>query len=114
MAAFQQQQEDLEIYVLDDGDIIEVTPVHRVIPVIDLTSDDEDISEVVAAPVAAPAVPQSQECVVCQDAVANTVTYPCNHQVTCDRCFRHIWYNNLHGDKCVICRQEIDEYVHNL
>jgi len=55
-----------------------------------------------------PAEDDRVECVVCHDAVADTLTLPCEHVVVCHLCSVKLAQTHF-ADNCVYCRQHITD-----
>lgn len=52
------------------------------------------------------------ECVVCHDAMADTLTLPCEHVVVCHTCSVKLAQTHW-ADNCVYCRQNITQVLNN-
>ena len=54
----------------------------------------------------------NNECPVCYDTLKVCQINPCNHKI-CYECFTKMEMNQIH-DKCPICRQPVEDLVHNV
>ena len=48
-------------------------------------------------------------CMVCMNAVANVVLYPCNHLIQCEECYHRQKLEMKQEFKCILCSTEIDQ-----
>ncbi|XP_031631259.1 uncharacterized protein LOC116345747 [Contarinia nasturtii] len=55
--------------------------------------------------------PDSDKCIICYENKKNAVLKPCNHQHTCDSCWRS-WRSEWRSDeRCPVCKQKVTSYM---
>jgi hypothetical protein len=75
------------------------------------SSSSSSSSEKVPEPASKKPVSTADEetlCIVCMEALAETVALPCRHKVVCKACSLRLKDSDLNGKLCVLCRQPIE------
>ena len=53
-------------------------------------------------------------CVMCEEKSPSTVVLPCLHCVVCEDCSKKLSHDLYNKNKCIYCRQEIEQIIHDV
>ncbi len=66
-------------------------------------------SPIPSAPKMSPINQIDMSCIVCNELRRSVLALPCKHFIVCETCFK-----SLPNKKCIMCRQEITDSIHNI